>query len=62
MVSEKINEMFDPEVAINRAVDYYRNKGYTDELIKETLTGIVDRSKLTDIEKDSAYVKKLKKE
>ena len=29
--SERINEVFDPELAINRAVTYYRNKGYTDE-------------------------------
>ena len=41
--------MFDPEKAINRAVNYYRNKGYDDEWIKKRLTGIVDRFKLTDI-------------
>ena len=29
--SERIDEVFDPEIAINRAVNYYRNKGYTDE-------------------------------
>lgn len=29
--SDKINEVFDPEIAINRAVNYYRNKGYFDE-------------------------------
>ena len=32
--SERIDEVFDPELAINRAVTYYRNKGYTDEWIK----------------------------
>ena len=47
--SERIDEVFDPEIAINRAVNYYRNKGYTDEWIKARLTGIVDRFKLTDI-------------
>ena len=47
--NEQINEVFDPELAINRAVNYYRNKGYSDEWIKKRLTGIVDRFKLTDI-------------
>ncbi len=47
--SERIDEVFDPEIAINRAVNYYRNKGYTDEWIKARLIGIVDRFKLTDI-------------
>lgn len=47
--SERIDEVFDPEIAINRAVNYYHNKGYSDEWIKARLTGIVDRFKLTDI-------------
>ena len=50
--SERIDEVFDPEIAINRAVNYYRNKGYFDNLIKKRLLGIVDRFKLTDIWKD----------
>ena len=36
--NERIDEVFDPEIAINRAVNYYRNKGYTDEWIKARLT------------------------
>lgn len=55
--NERINEVFDPELAINRAVNYYRNKGYTDEWIKKRLTGIVDRFKLTDIWKDGGIEK-----
>lgn len=51
--SERIDEVFDPEVAANRVVNYYRAKGYTDEWIKQRLIGIVDRFKLTDIWKDS---------
>ena len=47
--SERIDEVFDPEIAINRAVNYYRKKGYTDEWIKNRLLGIVDRFKLTDV-------------
>ena len=55
--SERIDEVFDPEVAINRAVNYYRNKGYSDEWIKKRLNGIVDRFKLTDIWKDGGIKK-----
>lgn len=47
--SERIDEVFDPEIAVNRAVKYYRAKGYTDEWIKQRLIGIIDRFKLTDI-------------
>ena len=55
--SERIDEVFDPELAINRAITYYRNKGYTDEWIKRRLTGIVDRFKLTDIWKEGGITK-----
>ena len=47
--SERIDEVFNPEIAVNRAVEYYRRKGYTDEWIKARLNGIVDRFKLTDV-------------
>lgn len=46
--SERIDEVFNPEIAVNRAVEYYRAKGYPDEWIKARLIGIVDRKKLTD--------------
>ncbi len=55
--SERIDEVFDPEIAVNRAVEYYRNKGYTDDWIKARLTGIVDRFKLTDVWKDGGINK-----
>lgn len=55
--SERIDEVFDPEIAVNRAVEYYRNKGYSDEWIKARLTGIVDRFKLTDVWKDGGINK-----
>jgi len=55
--SERIDEVFDPEIAVNRAITYYRNKGYTDEWIKRRLTGIVDRFKLTDVWKDGGITK-----
>lgn len=54
---ERIDEVFDPEIAINRAVSYYRSKGYTDEWIKKRLLGIIDRFKLTDIWKEGGIEK-----
>ena len=50
---ERIDEVFDPEIAINRAIEYYRNKGYSDEWIKSRLNGILSRKKLTDVWKES---------
>ena len=55
--SERIDEVFDPEKAVNRAVEYYRRKGYSDESIKARLSGIVDRFKLTDIWKSGGIEK-----
>ena len=54
---ERIDEVFDPELAVNRAVEYYRNRGYDDKWIKSRLTGIVDRFKLTDVWKESGITK-----
>lgn len=54
---ERIDEVFDPEIAANRVVNYYRAKGYTDEWIKQRLIGIVDRFKLTDTWKDGGINK-----
>lgn len=54
---ERIDEVFDPEIAINRAVQYYRNKGYDDEWIKVRLIGIIDRFKLTDVWKEGGINK-----
>ena len=55
--SERIDEVFDPELAVNRAITYYRNKGYSDEWIKRRLSGIVDRFKLTDVWKEGGITK-----
>ena len=54
---ERIDEVFDPEIAGNRIINYYRNKGYSDEWIKKRLTGMVDRFQLTDIWKDGGIEK-----
>ena len=52
MGKERIDEVFDLEKAINRAVDYYRKKGYSDDWISIRLKGILNRKKLTDIWKE----------
>lgn len=57
MGKERIDEVFDPELAVNRAVDYYRAKGYDDNWIKSRLTGVVDRRKLTDVWKENRITK-----
>ena len=54
---ERIDEVFDPEIAANRVVNYYRAKGYSDEWIKQRLIGIVDRFKLTDTWKNGGIEK-----
>ena len=53
MGKERIDEIFDPEIAIKRAIDYYRNRGYSDKWIEARLKGILDRNKLTDIWKEN---------
>ena len=56
MGKERIDEVFDPELAVNRAVDYYRNKGYSDKWIESILKAILDRKKLTDVWKENGIV------
>lgn len=53
MGSDRIDEVFDPEIAIRRAINYYRNKGYSDRWIEARLKGILDRNKLTDVWKEN---------
>lgn len=50
---ERIDEVFDPEKAIDRAIDYYRKKGYSDCWIEVRLKGILNRKKLTDVWKEN---------
>ena len=46
---ERIDEVYDPEIAINRAISYYRNKGYSDAWIEKRLKGLLHRFQLTDV-------------
>ena len=59
MGNDRINEVFDPELAINHAVDYYRSRGYDDNWIKSRMTGIVDRRKLTDVWEENGITKNI---
>ena len=56
---ERFDEIFDPEVAIKRAINYYRNKGYSDKWIESRLKGILDRNKLTDVWKEAGISKEI---
>lgn len=48
VASERINEIQDPEMAIERGYEYYRRKGYSEEWIKQRQQGISTRKGLTD--------------
>ncbi len=45
---ERIDETFDPSIAVQRAIDSYRKKGYDEEWIIRRIKSIQDRKKLTD--------------
>jgi hypothetical protein len=45
---EQIDEAYDPEIAINRALDTYRKKGYSEEWINQRLKTIDIRKEFTD--------------
>ena len=46
--SERLDEIQDPEIAINRALQYYLSKGYSPEWINQRLKSIEIRRALTD--------------
>jgi len=50
---ERIDEVFDPEKAIDRAIEYYHKKGYSDIWIEVRLKGILNRKKLTNVWKEN---------
>ena len=45
---ERIDEEFDPEITINRALETYRKKGYSDDWINQRLKEIDARKDFTD--------------
>ena len=52
----RIDEVFDPEIAIKRAINYYRKRGYPDNWIEARLKGILNRNKLTDVWKENGII------
>lgn len=44
---ERMDEAFDPELAIERAIEFYRRKGYTEDWISQRLFSIRVRKSLT---------------
>ena len=46
---ERIDEVFDPSLTVQRALDTYRAKGYDEDWIIKRIKGIQDRKKLTDV-------------
>ena len=49
---ERIDEVFDPSLAAQRAIDLYRSKGFDEKWIAKRIKGIQDRKQLTDVWKD----------
>lgn len=45
---ERIDEIADPELSINRAVEFYRKKGYSEKWINQRIKAIEVRKDLTD--------------
>ena len=48
VASERVDEIQDPEKAIDRGIEYYRRKGYSDGWINERMKGKEARKALTD--------------
>jgi len=49
---ERIDEIFDPSISVQRGIDIYRAKGYDEAWIQKRIKGMQDRKKLTDVWKD----------
>ena len=51
--SERIDEVFNPSITVQRAIDTYCKKGYDEEWIIKRIKAIQDRKKLTDVWKEN---------
>lgn len=49
---ERIDEVFDSSISVQRGIDTYRVKGYDEAWIQKRIKGMQDRKKLTDVWKD----------
>lgn len=50
--SERVDEVFDPSISVQRGIDTYRKKGYDEDWIQKRIKATQDRKKLTDVWKD----------
>lgn len=56
---ERIDEVFDPSITVQRAIDMYRAKGYAEDWIIKRIKGIQDRKKLTDVWNSNGVTKEI---
>lgn len=56
---ERIDEVFDPSITVQRSIDTYRAKGYDEEWIIKRIKGIQDRKKLTDVWKKGGVTEEI---
>ena len=56
---ERIDEVFDPSLTAQRAIDIYRAKGYEEDWIIKRIKGIQDRKKLTDTWKSGGVTEEI---
>ena len=56
---ERIDEVFDPSITIQRAIDMYRAKGYDEDWIIKRIKGIQDRKKLNDTWKNGGVTEEV---
>ena len=54
--SERIDEVFDPSIGIQRLIDLYRSKGYDELWITKRIKGIQQRKSLTDVWKENGVI------
>ncbi len=50
---ERIDETFSPSIALQRAINLYRVKGYDEEWIAKRIKSLQERKKLTDVWKEN---------
>ena len=51
--SERIDEIFDPSISVQRSIDLYRAKGFDEKWITERIKSIQNRKELTDVWKEN---------
>ncbi len=57
--SERIDETFDPSIALERAIELYRIKGYDENWIAKRIKALQDRKQLTDVWKEGGIKEEL---